>query len=505
MRHLPWLAQPKRALRAWLGDLAAPGYRARVPSWGPLALELALLLLAVWAAAHVVDLTTYGGQVPNRDVREYHHYALDFWTRPPLFRHLPVEYPPLAILPFTLTLLPPLPDALVVFEWWMAALLIAGYLWIRRYDSRAHAVTYAAYLLLGAAATVLDRYDLVPALVTLLALWAAQRRRFTLAYGLLAAGVLLKLYPAFLVPLVAIEQWRTLRAPSPAAARVRSTGDRRRPRRKRARRAWSISGAWDTLARELRRPETRQVARGVALCAGIVAAGFGIAALLSPQGALSGFQYAGSRPLQIESTPASLLWLGTLLGFPARAVYTFQSLNYVGPLDTVLEPLSVLALTAGCALVYWQQLRGRLDGGRAFVACLCVLLVANKIFSPQYLIWILPLVAYVEGFDALWVAIGLLTTLIYPFIYFAHPHINLVAPDWRFLPAVALRNALLLAVAIRAISGSRVDIVSGIAATERLATARVLVRLRKPRSPDQSPRLPIATLPPLRLKGAWRP
>lgn len=491
MRRPDSLALPERAvqtLRAWGGRMVAPSARARGRRWRPRALELGLLTVAVWAAAHVIYLTAYGGRVRNGDVLEYQRYAIQFWTQQPLFHHLPVEYPPLTIIPFTLTVIPPLPDPVVVFAWWMAALLIAGYLWLRRYASRGRAVTYAAYLLLGAASTVLARYDLFPALVTLLALWAAQRRRFDLAYVLLAVGILLKLYPAFLVPLVAVEQWRVLQARSASGRDDRTQGvgetekqgghrehggdERRAEQRGRRQRPLTHAGAshqdagwgrtkerWgagairETLVRAARQPEVRQVARGLGLCAGIVALVFVIALLLSPAGAFSGFSYAGSRPLQIESTPASLLWLGTFVGFPAHAIYSFHSLNYVGPLDRVLEPLSALALAAGCLLIYWRLLRGRLDLGRAFVACLCVVLLANKIFSPQYLIWILPLVAYVEGFDVVWLVIGLLTTFIYPFVYFAHTHILLVAPDPWFLPALALRNALLLAVTVRAVRG----------------------------------------------------
>jgi hypothetical protein len=421
----------------------ASGTWQRAEAWRvpPLALELGVLALALLAAAHLIYLTRYGGSVRNGDVAEYRQYAEAFWLHQPRFRALPVEYPPLAILPFTLTLLPPLPDPLGVFECWMGALVMAGYVWFRRYVSRERAVIYAAYLILGAAATVLARFDLFPALATLLALWATQRRRFTLAYVLLAVGVLLKLYPAFLVPLVAIEQWRVLGA---------GAGDRGGARR---RRHAAAAARWPDLRQVVRQPDLRQVASGLGLCLGIVAVGFGIAALLSPVGALSGFSYAGTRPLQIESTPASLLWLGTLVGLPAHTIYTYHSLNYVGPLDGVLERLSMVALIAGCLVVYWRQWRRRLDVGRAFVACLCVVIVANKIFSPQYLIWILPLVAYVVGFDLLWLAIGLLTTLIYPFIYFAHPHILLVAPDWRFLPTIAVRNALLVVATVRTIFG----------------------------------------------------
>lgn len=417
--------------------------------WRTLLVELGLLIVGIWAAANLVYLTAYGASVPNHDVREYRHYALQFWTVPPLFHHLPVEYPPLSIVVFTLSLIPATADPLVVFIFWMAVLFLAGYLWFLRHADSRRARTYAVYLLVGAASTVFARFDLVPALLTLLALFAAERRRFRLAYVLVAIGILLKLYPAFLVPVVALGQWRALqhdrqpRTDASWAIRDASTPNTISGLAPRLR-AWLIH-VDGVSAREA----ALGVARGVGLCALIVLLGFGLAALLSPADALSDFHYAGARPLQIESTPASILWLGTWVGLPAHAVYTYQSLNLVGPLDRFLEPFSAVALIGGCLVVYWEQWRGRLDLGRAFVACLCVVLVTNKIFSPQYLIWVLPLAAYVVGFDALWLVVGILTTLIYPFLYFAHGHILLVAKDWRFLPIVALRNGLLVLVTLR--------------------------------------------------------
>ena len=422
-------------LRGWLAPWLQRG-------WRPLLIELALLAVGVWAAAHLVYLTRYGGSVPNHDVHEYQHYAMRFWTEPPLFRHLPVEYPPLSIVPFTLTLLPPVADPLVVFTFWMGALFLAGYVWFLRYADHRRALTYAIYLLIGAASTVFARFDLVPALITLLALVAAERRRFRWAYLLLALGILLKLYPTFLVPLVAIEHWHALRASPDTRGTEGVQTD-----------ATTLAARLAALFQRIDRAAVRAVAQGLGLCILVVALGFGVAALLSPADALSGFSYAGSRPLQIESTPASLLWLGTWLRIPAHAVYTFQSLNLVGPLDHILEPLSALALAGGCLFVYWRQWRGRLSLGFAFVACICVVLVSNKIFSPQYLIWVLPLVAYVSGFDVLWLVIGLLTTIIYPFLYFDHSHILFVAQDWRFLPVVALRNAVLVVATVRILKG----------------------------------------------------
>ncbi|HEX9038565.1 MAG TPA: glycosyltransferase 87 family protein [Ktedonobacterales bacterium] len=412
--------------------------RPRWARWLRLSLEMALVVAAVAVVRALMVATT---RLPNGDVTEYHTYALAFWTHPPLFRSLPIEYPPLAILPFTLTLLPPLKDFQSVFAWWMGAATLVGYLAFRRVSGRRRALAYLVYLLIGAAGTLVARFDIFPALTTVGALWAAQRRRFSLAYLLLAAGALLKLYPAFLAPLVVIEQWRSL------AAEQGETG--LWPERWRDWRGWLARDRWARIARAR---ATRGAACGAGLLVGVVALGFLIALALDPVGALSEFHYAGARPLQIESTPAALLWLASLVGIPAHADFSYVSLNLVGPLDVVLKPLSSLALAAGCLWVYARLARGRLGLAQAFLALLCVVTVANKIFSPQYMIWVTPFVAEVYGFDLLWLLICGLTTLIFPYLY------ALGRPIWvvptvvkAFLPAVALRDGLMVAATLRAV------------------------------------------------------
>ncbi|HKS69846.1 MAG TPA: glycosyltransferase 87 family protein [Ktedonobacterales bacterium] len=460
--------------------------------WALRALEYAalaaLLLSTLWLSARWL--------LPNGDVDEYRQYALAFWTQRPLLHALPAEYPPLAIAPFTLTLLPPVEDYHLVFALWMAALTLLGYASFVRFAGRRRALIYILYLLLGAAATLLARFDIVPALVTLAALWATERRRFTAAYALVAAGALLKLYPAFLLPVVAIAHWQALcraaggpadeSAPTgvPPQSLPAQAGDRDSaadaaprcmpsspalsaspsPRRERgpggedpssaSSSVPSVSSAVSALSsplRPLRLISSSPVAGGVAFCVLLVAAGFAGSLALNTAGTLSAFRYAGLRPLQIESTPASVMWLGSLVGIPALPEYSFVSLNLSGPLDAWLRPLSAVALLAGVCFVYWRQARGRLSVGRAFLGCLCIVLVTNKIFSPQYLIWVLPVVAAVEGFDVLWVAICLLTWLDFPMIYQTRHPILTVPYNPLFLPVVALRNGVLLWVTARVI------------------------------------------------------
>ena len=388
----------------------------RVVEWGTLVAGVLAMAL----------FSLYGYHIHSTDLTEYHHYALAFWTSPNRFHALPAEYPPLAILIFSLILLPPLANFQAVFMFWMGVLALVGYAAIVRFAGRRRALAYAVYLALGTAGVLLTHFDLVPALVTLAALWAAARGRFSLAYVLLAAGILLKLYPLFLVPVVALEHWR---ATSAKGAYPTGTG---RPRA-----SLASPGLWAAL-------------RGMALCGALTAAGFAIAFALAGAGVFSPLLYQMSRPLQLESLPATLLWLGTFLGFPAHADYIFASYNYVGPLDGGLKLLSSLALVVGCCWIYWRQASGRLGLGRAWLACLCVVVLTNKIFSPQYLIWVLPVVAVVEGLDLLWIAVCLLTALDFPVLYRLHPF-GIAPYGWPFMLVVAVRNLLLLVVTARAI------------------------------------------------------
>ncbi|MEO7000204.1 MAG: glycosyltransferase 87 family protein, partial [Ktedonobacterales bacterium] len=412
-----------------------------------LALEFTLLALAL-VVMRRISVAIW--RLPNGDVVEYHTYALAFWTQHPLFHAFPTEYPPLAILPFTTTLLPPLTDFQSVFTYWMGALVLLGYAGYLRFSDRKRALAYFIYMVVGAAATVVTRFDIVPALVTLAALWAAQRRHFAGAYILLALGVLLKLYPIFLVPLVAIEQWRALVTPADSTLMVASPLIHWPAGRRVTMRA-ILGEGWHAALHFWRTRVFWRVIEGMTFCLGVVALGFVVTLILNPVGALSGFQYAGDRPLQVESTPATLLWLGTLFGIPAQPVFSFVSLNYVGPLDVILKPLSAVALVIGCLWTYWRLACGRLTLAQSFLGCLAAVIVTNKIFSPQYLIWIIPFVAEVEGLNLAWLLVCALTTTIFPYLYGLRKPVWTVTFGWEFMPAVALRNLLLVYVTIRSL------------------------------------------------------
>jgi hypothetical protein len=270
---------------------------------------------------------------------------------------------------------------------------------------------YIVYMLLAGPLTLLGRYDLVTTLVVLSAIIAAGRRRWPLAYALLALGVLLKLYPVVLLPVFAIEQWRTAR-----------------------RRMWIPTAIFGL----------------------IVLAGFGAAVLVDPAGWLSPFRYALQRPVESESVPATVLWVLSGLGSPGTLVHSFNSANMAGPTATFVAALSPVALATGCIAAYARQLAGKLTLRQACLACLAVVLVTSKVLSPQYLIWVLPLVALEVGLEPVWIGACVLTFLVYPVLFeltgLSGPlHATEFAPV--FLMSAAARNGLLLIAAWRALRG----------------------------------------------------
>lgn len=220
--------------------------------------------------------------MPNGDIPEYYQYAQAFWLQHPRLHMLPAEYPPLAIVPFTLTLIPPLPDYQTVWAFWMGLLVLVVYFTCTFFTTRRRALTVVLYLLLAEGATLLGRYDLVPMLVTFAAFWAARYKHFNWSYVLLAAGILLKLYPVFVLPIFVIAHWRSV-----AGDQQSILPDNLRQVLPKLRKLWQAQA-------------TREVQRGVLLCAGLVLAGFALAYLRAPATALSSLSFAGNRPLQLS-------------------------------------------------------------------------------------------------------------------------------------------------------------------------------------------------------------
>jgi hypothetical protein len=182
-----------------------------------------------------------------------------------------------------------------------------------------------------------------------------------------------------------------------------------------------------------RRWREMAIAIGMALLVGLA---LGLpAVLLAGRRVLDMFAYHAGRPLQVESTGGAILILArALVPDTAHLSQTFGSANVVAHWDGPLRLLSglspILAIAATSAWAYRALARApREDKAiRVLARAICIALIGwmvlGKVFSPQYLTWILPLGVLAATEKDLpratpWllaVALGL-TQIIYPFLY----------------------------------------------------------------------------------------
>jgi hypothetical protein len=386
---------------------------------------------------------------PHTDAARYQCYALTFWLGseatkwlphsqcyfipasqmvPLPFHMLPIEYPPLTVAIFSLALLAPIVYYQFAFALWMALTAVFIYWLLLRFGPRGAALTFAFYALVGAWATAEGRFDMVPAAVTLLCIIAAERKHWTAAYIALAIAVLFKIYPILFFPALFIAEQRAAHhfIDPPATMTLRSIP----------------AELWRTL-RGFRQWQWKNSA----IFFGMIIAITGLFAIMDLQNAISSqVGYFINRPIQIESTAANILWAASHLGFSAKMVYTFGSLNIISPLGPAVGLLFDIAFVVGCVYVVLQQWRGKMDMVQACIALLLLFIATGKVFSPQYLIWIMPLLAYACPLDwflfPYWGLLSLLTTIIYPWLYTRQPDIILVSLVPGFTETVAVRDAL---------------------------------------------------------------
>jgi hypothetical protein len=324
---------------------------------------------------------------------------------------LPYEYPLLSIVPFSLGLIAPPAWYQVAFAIWMLLLAAIIYILLKKTRSTSAAIVFAFYLVLGSWGSAAARFDIVPAGLILGAVILAARTRWKWAFALLALATMFKFFPIILlVPFLIAQQmqyshrWYSLRR-------------------------WSALGVY----------------LGICAVLTLLSLALNIVDTLSPIG------YFLNRPIQIESTPAALLWLGSFLGYSLQFVYSFGSLNVISHLSNVISLSSLACAGAGLLYTFWLQWRGKLDIYTASLITVLIIMVTGKVFSPQYLIWIAPLLAFIGGANWKWLitwgSVGLLTTWIWPNMYYA-VHFMQVPLLPEFYPVVLVRSLILLGLII---------------------------------------------------------
>jgi hypothetical protein len=172
----------------------------------------------------------------------------------------------------------------------------------------------------------------------------------------------------------------------------------------------------------------RGAVRGCAVFLAVVALFFVPFALLGGRGLLQSFAYQAERGLQVESLAASvLLALRSVDG----VVFEHGAFEVRGGgvgLATSLGPLLTLVLLAVTGLVMYREYR-RFGGlapeafPRHAAALILAFMLGSRVLSPQYVLWLLPLVPVAAGgmagvaVCALFLAACFTTTLVFPIHY----------------------------------------------------------------------------------------
>ncbi len=347
-----------------------------------------------------------GHQVPYRDFRiEYPPGALPVFAAPVYARKLAGYYS-------------------TYFFWFrieiavFALLSLAAMAWalVRLGATRRRA--YLALCAAGVAPAVLGpieffHYDAWPALFAVAALAALVSGRGVLACGIAAAGAVAKIFPAVLIPLALFELWRRAR--------------------------------W------------RGVAAGLGAAAAVVAITVAPFAVVGSDGVSWALHREAGRPLQVESVAATLFTAAHEVGgLHLRTVQSVGSRNLVGSgPDAVASALGVLLLAA-LLCIYWLYLRSQRGPEElvlASAAAVAAWVVFSKVFSPQYLVWLIPLVPLVGGrvglrATALFTGILGVTQIWEPYLYDRYYRFTTAWLDW----LVIGRNVLvvgLLALLVR--------------------------------------------------------
>lgn len=175
--------------------------------------------------------------------------------------------------------------------------------------------------------------------------------------------------------------------------------------------------------------------------AGVLIAGF-VVTLLALHGLfyaawgdgyLRSFTYHLDRGFQVESVYAGVLMAGRGWGEVLAVEHSYGAHHVVTPVTVWLKPLALalsLVLAAVVAGRFWRIKIAAEPGvrERAMVGLMVLLLTAfmltNKVFSPQYLLWIAPLLAAVyggcvrlRGGELVFLLIGILSQVLFPRFY----------------------------------------------------------------------------------------
>lgn len=359
------------------------------------------------------------------DTVEYHRYGVAITHGEVPYRDFRIEYPPGALPVFAL----PAADRPAFGRYnrefqILMGLCAAGALLAMAWALRtlraspqrlAAALGFFAVAPLVLGSVLIYRYDLWPAALTVLGLAAVVAGRNRVGFGALGLGIAAKVFPGVLIP--------------PAVAYV-----------------WRTRGRREALV--------------CLACAAAVVAAFVVPFLaVAPHGVWSSIQRQASRPLQIESLgAAALLAAHHVGGLHLTLVTSHGSQNLAGSLPRTLGAVESALLALTLVGIWIAAARGPATPERLVrysAAAVTAFIAFDKVLSPQFMIWLLPLVPLVRGRRGL-VASGLLglalllTQLWFPVRYWDLALHFAALPSWLVVARDLTLLALLAVLLVRA-------------------------------------------------------
>lgn len=330
---------------------------------GPLLAGCAMLLTS-WLLLTHVGFWKRGQQ---GDTNFYQAYGTSVLDGQLPYRDFLLEYPPAALPAFILPEIGRPQTAAAYrfrFEWLMA---LCALLALVSVDAALRALLVSDRARLGLellagssplilGPVVLTRFDFWPAALAVAGCAAFLRGRNRLGGAVFGLATAAKLYPAAIVPVLLAYVWQR---------------------------------------------EGRAAAlRSLAAFAAVFAACLLPFAILAPHGFLHPFGLELRRPLELESLGGSLLIAAHhTVGLKLGLLITYGSSNFGGTSATLVSAVTSALEVVALVWVWFACARRRLAGPELMTgvaAVVTVLLAFGKVFSPQYLIWLLPLVPLVE-------------------------------------------------------------------------------------------------------------
>jgi Glycosyltransferase family 87 len=350
------------------------------------------------------------------DTAEYHRYGTAMVDGQVPYRDFAIEYPPGALPVFAAPAVGRPGFSLYNREFQVlialcgVAAIGAMTLALRSLratvERTAAALAFASLAPLVLGSVILYRYDLWPAALTVAGLAAVLAGRERLGFAALGLGIAAKVFPAVVLPPVLAHVWKT------------------RGRRE----ALLCLGA----------------------AAGVVALAVVPFLALAPGGLWDTVVRQTTRPLQIESLGAAALLAAHQVGGLELTMESSRgSQNLVGSLPDALGAVSSALLALVLLALWFAAARGPARPERLVrysAAALTAFVALGKVLSPQFLIWLIPLVPLVRGRRGLGASalLGLallLTQLWFPIRYWDLALRFQAFPSW----AVLARDLVLVA------------------------------------------------------------